>query len=109
MARPGATRRAAAVRASEPAARVAGATSASAVAAVASTIATATRFPLLSGRTVSLVTSPRAAFAYAATLWSATAHVVAPPARADARWSRCSGCGVQAAARAEAALTSERN
>src|ERR1700677_2580766 len=109
MARPGATRRAAAVRASEPAARVAGATSASAVAvaAVASTIATATRFPLLSGRTVSLVTSTRAAIAYAATLWSATAHVVAPPARADARWSRCSGCGVQAAARAEAALTSE--
>src|SRR5580692_7086508 len=88
MARPGATRRAAAVRASEPAARDAGATSASAVAEVASTIATATRFPLLSGRTVGLVTSTGAACAYAATLWSATGHVVAPRARADAHESR---------------------
>src|SRR5580692_6565695 len=84
MARPGPRRGAAAVRAGETAARDAGATSATAVAAVASTVARATRFLLLSGRTVGLLTSTRAAFAYAATLWSAAPHVVAP----RARWTR---------------------
>ena len=96
-------RRAAAVRAGEATANDDGARSAPAAAAVVRTVARASRRHLLSGRTVGRLTLSTRRVRIAATLRSATVEVVAPRARADAFRG-----GVQAAARAEAALTSER-